>query len=304
MLVEPPLVARTHIRASGAHPATRPPSPLLWLNLVCLDAPIVAVSWQWLFTRTFHLPFNFTNAAALFLTAWLIYLADRFGDSISLVRGVPRSLRQEFCARHRRGWIVALGVVALTDAGLIAMRLQFRVFAIGAAVGSVALVYLILNHRWSQLWRRLPLKEITIGVLFAAGTVASLLPQFLPLRTFLVASLLFAALCTLNCMCIARWERALDLAQRRGSIATAWPLIAAQVARAALVLAAIAFACLIFDRADAAIYLCVGLSALALAVLDQAGEHLLGDVRTALADLVLLTPLLIVVWRTMPGLSS
>ncbi len=25
--------------------------PWLWLNLVCLDAPIVAITWQWLFAR-------------------------------------------------------------------------------------------------------------------------------------------------------------------------------------------------------------------------------------------------------------
>ena len=28
-------------------------SPVVWLNLLCLDAPIVAVSWQWLFAHTF-----------------------------------------------------------------------------------------------------------------------------------------------------------------------------------------------------------------------------------------------------------
>ena len=71
-------------------------SPLLWLNLVCLDAPLVAICWQWIFAYNFHLSVPPGHRAALFLTAWLIYLADRFGDSLSLVAGQPNSARQQF----------------------------------------------------------------------------------------------------------------------------------------------------------------------------------------------------------------
>jgi hypothetical protein len=51
-------------------------SPVVWLNLLCLDAPIVAVTWQWLFARTFGAHLNLSLRVLLFLTAWLIYLAD------------------------------------------------------------------------------------------------------------------------------------------------------------------------------------------------------------------------------------
>jgi hypothetical protein len=70
----------------------------LWLNLVCLDAPLVAVAWLGLFARSFHTPLQAGNCIALFLTAWLIYLADRFADCDSLEPGSPRSLRQEFAS--------------------------------------------------------------------------------------------------------------------------------------------------------------------------------------------------------------
>ena len=52
-----------------------------------------------------------------------------------------------------------------------------------------------------------------------------------------------------------------------------------------------------FDRAASAVYLCVGFSAAALAILDTWGEDLLGDVRTACADLVLFTPIAAILWR-------
>ena len=90
--------------------------PTVWLNLVCLDAPLVSVAWLWLFARTFHASVDPVNCAALFLTAWLIYLADRLADSYSLQDGGPRSLRHEFCLNHRQIWIGALAVIAATDA--------------------------------------------------------------------------------------------------------------------------------------------------------------------------------------------
>ena len=281
-------------RATSLH------APLLWLNLVCLDAPIVAVAWQHLFATTFAVPVSPANRAALFLTAWLIYLADRFGDSVSLPRNARRSRRQEFCARHRKLWLVALGFVALADVGLIATRLEFGAVVAGVVIGAIALIYLVVNQRWSQLWRILPVKEMTIGLLFAAGTMASLLPAFPALTpSFILSAALFAVLCTLNCICIARWERELDLAQGRGSMATAWPRVAQRGSGQRSCSRAWRLRFSVFDRAAASVYGCIGFSAAALAVLDTLGEDLSGDVRTACADLVLFTPIAVMLWRVL-----
>lgn len=287
------------IRLERRHASTerRGYSAFLWLNLICLDAPIVALSWQWLFAKMFVLPVDAPSRAALFLTAWLIYLADRLGDSLTVPPGARMSLRQVFCARHHKVWIGVLGLVAMIDAVVIEAGLNVQALVAGVVIGAVALIYLIVNHRWSRLWRVLPLKEISIGILFASGTIASLLPTtsaFTP--SFMTVSLLFALLCALNCMCIARWERTLDLAQARSSIATAWPRIADRVLIATLSLAAMALASMPFAHAGKPAYFCVALSALGLAALDKFGDDWLGDTRTACADLVLLTPLLIVAW--------
>src|SRR5205085_553174 len=72
-------------------------SPVVWLSLLCFDAPIVAVAWQALFARTFGAHLHLSIRALLFLTAWLIYLADRFADTIKLPAGSPISLRHRFC---------------------------------------------------------------------------------------------------------------------------------------------------------------------------------------------------------------
>src|SRR5438876_5022830 len=182
--------------------------PLLWLNLVCLDAPFVAVAWLWLFARTFRIPLQVGNCVALFLTAWLIYLADRFADCTSLRPDLPRSLRQEFCLRHREIWIATILLVGGFDAYVIWRTTALETFLIGAVVGGLALIYLVINHPLGLIWRSLPAKELAIGILFSAGTLAALVPANPPLNLpFGTCALAFAALCALNCISIAGWER-------------------------------------------------------------------------------------------------
>jgi hypothetical protein len=46
------------------------------------------------------------STAALFLTAWVIYLSNRFVDSVTANRAAGMSLREEFCVRQpaRLAW--------------------------------------------------------------------------------------------------------------------------------------------------------------------------------------------------------
>jgi hypothetical protein len=284
--------------------------PTLWLNLLCLDAPLVAVAWLWLFARTFRIPLQIGNCVALFLTAWLIYLADRFADSTSLKSGVPRSLRQEFCLCHREIWIATVMLVAGFDAYVIWHTTALQTFLIGAVVGSLALIYLVVNHPLGLAWRALPAKEIAIGTLFAAGTMVALLPHLPSAPSFAIALLAFSALCSLNCISIAGWERELDHAQRKISIATHHPRVIYHVGNVCVILAFTACGLALGLPSVAPVFLSVGISALLLRWL-QTGELKEGrftnrprrfvnrrslgidsDQRTALADLVLLTPVI------------
>ena len=278
----------TRFRASGDSPRRVP--PLLWLNLVCLDAPLVAVAWLWLFARTFRIPLQVGNCVALFLTAWLIYLADRFADCASLRPDLPRSLRQEFCLRHREIWIATILLVGGFDAYVIWRTTALETFLIGAVVGGLALIYLVINHPLGLIWRSLPAKELAIGILFSAGTLVALLPALHSATIdFAITAIFFAALCALNCISIAHWEYGLDRAQGKVSIATRHPRIARSSGMIALVLGVASFVTATIFRSAAPLLACIGASAFLLAWLNARLPDV--DRQTALADLVLLTPI-------------
>ncbi|MDP9004866.1 MAG: hypothetical protein M3N12_08760 [Verrucomicrobiota bacterium] len=267
--------------------------PVVWLNLVCLDAPLVSVAWLGLFARVFHVTISPANGAALFLTAWLIYLADRLADSYSLPALGPRSLRHGFCLNHRQVWIGALAVIAAADGVLIWRGISHETFVAGAVIGALALTYLVLNYSLGGAWPALPLKEPAIGLLFAAGTLVALFPAFPAVSGSLVcAGVAFAVLCALNCISIAFWERALDETQRKVSVATRYPWLAPHLGKFPIALALCCGLSGFVFRNAALIFGCASLSALLLALLDFLRGRVARDQRTSLADLVLLTPLL------------
>lgn len=271
--------------------------PILWLNLLCLDAPLVALIWQHLFARTFSLPLPAAARGVLFLTAWLIYLADRLADSLSIPEEVPKSARQTFCQKHIRFWIALIVGIAVLDAALAFVYLDHETFVLGILLGGIALTYLVVNYFVNDLWRILPIKEIAIGFLFAAGTVIAIVPPLRHTSTMsgpaVLAMLLFGLLCALNCMSIAVWERDLDQAQDRSSIATYWPEIGPYLTMFGLFLAAISGFLAFADHILAQVGFCLGLSALLLLALRFLSIS--RDERTAMADLVLFTPVLALV---------
>ena len=279
--------------------------PEVWLNLVCLDAPIVAIAWFWLFAGAFDMPVRPGNAVALFLTAWLIYLADRLVDAASLRVGTQRSLRQEFCLKHREIWISGLVLIAGFDLYVVGRSIPAGTFLAGAVVGVLALVYLALNYPRGRIWRSLPAKEVAIGLLFTAGTLVALLPAAPPVSApFIGCGLAFACLCSLNCISIAAWERNLDRAQGKVSVATRHPGFARHAGKICGGLALASFAMAIAHLPGRPIFACISVSALLLGWLHASADIKEGrflnrrslgidrDQRTALADLVLLTPII------------
>jgi hypothetical protein len=266
-------------------------SPVVWLNLLCLDAPIVAVSWQWLFAHTFGAQLDLSLRALLFLTAWLIYLADRFADTIRLPAGSPISLRHHFCREHMIGWWVAVVVIFVLDVALAVRSLDLQMLLLGGTLAAVCFFYLLVNHSLGGKWRPLPLKEKAIGLLFAAGTTLGVVGQLPGLTvSFGVAVILFAILCTYNCLSIAAWERELDAAQGKTSFLTSWPAVASALKTVGYGIALATLVCAAFWRFAFPLWLSLAASALLLVRLNLAGR-LARDSRTALADLVLLTPL-------------
>ncbi|HSV63278.1 MAG TPA: hypothetical protein VLH83_08015, partial [Chthoniobacterales bacterium] len=227
------------------------------------------------------------------LTAWLIYLADRFADSSTLKPDLPLSLRQNFCRQHRELWIATIALVAGFDAYVIWRTTALQTFLVGAVVGLVAVIYLVANHPLGLIWRSLPAKELAIGILFTAGTIVALLPQIPSTGSFAIAVLAFAALCSLNCVSIAGWECELDRAQRKVSLATRHPSIARHAGKICMALGLVCLGVAVCRPETRSFFICAGASALLLASLNIA--HTEDDVRTALADLVLLTPIVFLI---------
>lgn len=268
-------------------------TPIVWLSLLCLDAPLVSVTWLWLFVRTSHTSIPRVSLVVLFLTAWLIYLADRLADARSLPANGARSLRHQFCLQHQSSWIGGLALIGLVDGLMIWNSVSGKVFVAGSVVGVLALIHLLLNYSLGGAWPPLPLKEFAVGSLFSAGTLVPLIPglRSMPAPSAL-AAIAFAGVCTLNCLCIAYWEKELDEIQGKVSFATRFPKLERHFQKLILAFAFLSGALAICLRVATPILACVSVSSFLLAGLNSTRAELSRDQRTALADLVLLTPLL------------
>jgi len=201
-------------------------------------------------------------------------------------------MRHEFCLNHRQVWMGGLAVIAIVDAYLIWRNLAAETFLAGVVIGTFALIYLVLNHSLGGAWRPLPLKEPAIGFLFAAGTLVALFPVRPITDSMVISGIAFAWLCTLNCISIAFWERELDEKQGKVSFATRYPDLHQHLGKFAIAFALASGLAAIIWRDAAPVLVCVCASSLLLALLDSFRWKIGRDQRTALADLVLLTPLL------------
>jgi hypothetical protein len=268
--------------------------PLLWLNLLCLDAPVVAVTWSVAFARTFLITIKPAEYVALFLTAWSIYLSDRFLDTLVTPVDGKRTARGAFCLRHRKPWPFVIFIVTALDGAVILLAVPRPTIVRGLFFGLTALAYLAINFASSRWWRTVPIKEFVIGFLFAAGSV--LVPGSPPWsETLLVSAACFGCLCWLNCLSIALWERELDQDQDRHSFATdrGGAETHVRIFGAALVCATAAYG--FSDEAVRPLAASLLLSAILLLLLPFL--PVTRDERTAAADLVLLTPLLVMLFE-------
>ena len=278
-------VARKRLPLQARIAAAHRQRPVIFLSLLCLDAPLVAAAWQWIIARNLGEPLNLQQCAVLFLAAWLIYLSDRLADSFTVPPGAPTSARQRFCRQHRFSIVPLIVLLGITDTTLSLIFIDRRTFIFGTLILVATTAYLAINHFAGQIWRQVPLKEVSIGFLFALGTVAVINQKSTNLVLVLV---LFGLLCSLNCLSISVWERDLDIAQGRESFATAHPKRKSLPAMSCWILGVIGMALLIDSKLRLFAF-CLASSALLLALLHRVGR-IDRDERVALADLVLLTP--------------
>jgi hypothetical protein len=280
---------RTAASLKLAAPSTaRNGSPLARWHLLSLDAPTVAALWTWFLARANRIHLPLASCAAMFLAVWILYVADRLLDARHLhahpLDAQGLEARHLFHHRHRAAFLSGI-VIAATLLAALLPRLEpaaIRLYLIEAAL---LFAWFIVLHATGSA-HRLP-KEIAVGLCFAAAVFIPTVAREPALRLPLIApALLFAALCSLNCLYIYAWEHAPPHPQAHASTRLALrhlPLLALTTATASLALLA--------SPAPRPIPAAIALACLLLLLLDR--HRLTPTHLRAAADLALLTPLLL-----------
>jgi hypothetical protein len=247
----------------------------LWPNVLALDAPAVAVTWQVFLASVAGVAVSVADSVVLALVVWAAYLADRGLDARG---GATTSDRHRVAERNALTWFAAALLATLLALAVALAGLPPEHLAAGCAVAGLTAVYFAAVHLVRARWvLDRGAKEASVGVVFALGVAIPVLAGGGPSADWAPGVLAFAGLCWLNCALISRWEDGPAGGSPRFLVAGAGGLA---------VLAALC--------SPEPVALAVLASTAALAALHRARV----SVRAArvLADVVLLTPLFVGVW--------
>ena len=281
---------------SGQVSATRSVSestPLLWLTVLSLDAPAVAVLWQLLFARSFHVQIGPSITILLALVVWLIYVADRLLDALKAPAQGAEATRHLFYRRHLWAFLFPLGAGLAVAAWMSLTQLDAKTFRDGLVILLAVGVYLLVVHLVSPGRDWLP-KEMLVGVLFALGTCFPVWGHMTKgAATLAPAYLLFTALCWMNCAAIEHeeWKR---LRGRRFGLPHPWTVwMGRHFGLLSLVAAAASLGFILagFGRPHWQLLTSELLSALAFALIRYKEDSLSIDQFRVLVDIALFTPL-------------
>jgi hypothetical protein len=278
------------------------PAALRLWHLASLDAPTVALVWSWAFAWAGQVRVRLWGPLVLAMIAWAVYIGDRLLDARAGLQSPPRHLLRErhyFHWRHR--WILAsAGLAAAAGAaGMVMTRLPAGARAPDSVLAAATLAYFSGVHSRGRLWHlaeRLlapfSSRALVIGVLFTAGCLLPAASQAPPGASAWLPKLLswptlfFVLLGWLNCHAIGQWESASS------------PRCSRLVRRAGLLAAAGALLAIYLWATEPRVSSLVAagvVSALLLAVLEWIRGRLTPVALRAGADLVLLTPVFLLV---------
>lgn len=194
---------------------TTAPRKPFWLypNLLSLDAPLVAITWLYIFGETWRLGYHPVEIyIALGLVVWSIYVFDRLLDS-SLLEGQPERLeaRHRFHRRHRKLLGVGMGLALISALTLVMTRIPMGIFNY-MTMGTILVAgYVGLSLLSSRDHKEVALtKNLMAGLTFAFGTAlcAHLFRLDQDVEDMLLSPefISFAMLCILNISAIDLWE--------------------------------------------------------------------------------------------------
>jgi hypothetical protein len=264
-----------------------------------LDAPAVAVVWQALTAHGASAPLRFHHVFLLASSVWLSYTADRWIEGWRLSPATVRTQRHYFAMRWR--WpLFAVWVAMMAVSIAIAIRSLTRA-EWTACLGLLAptLAYLLSHqfiHRGARF--RLPKEVCVAGHLAAGAGVFPAASDTARVAALCLSVALFFVLAFANCALISEWEREVDRAQQQVSLAQNERLNR-RLARGALALAGIAGAVILVENISGARPLGAAavMSAAALAAVSAATPRWGRERSRVLADVALMTPLLVFLVR-------
>lgn len=264
-----------------------------WPTVLSLDAPAVALLWQWLLAGAAGIGLGWPQAFILGMSVWLAYAADRWIEGWRLVPAQIRTQRHAFYQRWRwpiaTVWLMAFAA----DLTVAVQRLSSREFEAGLLLLAPVLAYLLshqLVHR-HHAWRA-P-KEVCVAALLGGGVGVFLVSHPEAALPGLTGPLvLFVLLCFANCALISAWEREVDETHGQTSLSLQFQRGADFSRRLPWILAGLAVPLFFFTHGAARTASACGLaSSLFLGVLDRAEPHLGRERARVLADVALFTPL-------------
>lgn len=289
---------------SWDHPPLEPPSftrigaprPLALWHLASFDAPTVAVVWSLGFAWAADTRLPLWVPALLALTVWAVYAGDRLLDARSGLHdpGLNRLReRHYFHWRHRRLFLPLAAVAAGSAALLVLMFMPAAARDRGSILAAVSLAYFARvhsGHRARPFFSPLLSKEMLVGLLFTFGCALPVLGRLhtmahAPAWPILCSLAFFAVLAWLNCHAIDTWET-----RKCGSGRSPIFLQSSLIGVTGVSLAGFA---LYSHPRVAALFFAGALSALSLAWLDRRRRRFTPVALRAAADLVLLTPALV-----------
>ncbi len=290
----PQLVREPFTAIPPAREANHTRSKHLWLllNVCSLDAPIVAVLWQLLLQKCLHIDAGFEVSAALFLSVWIIYLSDRLLDAARWRSGALAP-RHEFCRRYSNA-LMALALAALFAVGWLCGRIDPLIPRNGVILLTAVICYFGLVHLGSASVRSLWPKELFVGTIFSLGTFLPAWTLNAGARPEIVPSVvLFALLCTLNCITIEfrEWRSHQSEINILPDRLTLW--IGTRLTPAtALVAAGSAICFVVAPEQMQPFYACCLLSSASLCSIAWRSAHNPAELVPVLADAALFSPLL------------
>lgn len=231
----------------------------------------------------------------------MLYAADRLMDvrllDIDPTRHEDLEARHYFHLRYRNAFLTGILVASLGLANFLP-HLDAVAIRLYLILGGLVAGYFILIHATSgaaaqeKIAHRLP-KEIAVGLCFAAATFIPTVARRPDLRvTLLPTALVFAILCSLNCLFIYAWEHEDRRANR--SIHAITRVVLRNLVSLTTVLACLSIVLALFDRhVPWSIPSASALSAALLLLLHRRRHAIARTTLRASADLALTTPILL-----------